>query len=146
MTKYRGHGAVIEVDDDVLTLTKEGVSAKLVGSTGSRKIPTQAVIGVNFKDATRLVNGWLQIVLAGEPLGTANASDPNTILFRHKSQRQFEELRDHLLAVIDDHTQLGFDSTAVGYDPAARTRLQALEEQRAARHARLAERRQEAEE
>jgi Domain of unknown function (DUF4429) len=75
---YVGYGAEIEIEGDVLTLTKEGLAAKATGTVGSRRIPLAAIAGVNFKDATRLVNGWLQIVVGGVPPATRAKSAPNS--------------------------------------------------------------------
>jgi hypothetical protein len=125
---YKGYGAEITIDQDHLVLAKVGMSAKLIGTTGTRRIPLQAVAGVNFKDSSVLMNGWLQLVLGAEPAGEASASDPNTVLFRHKSRAHFAGLRDYLLGVVETNRAQGVDPATVPYDAPAQTRADRLVE------------------
>ncbi|WP_372343677.1 hypothetical protein [Streptomyces sp. KL116D] len=69
------------------------MAAKLSGQrVPARTLPLAAVSDVAFKDASRLVNRASQIAFGGEPLpaltATTAASDPNTVLFRHKQRRE----------------------------------------------------------
>jgi hypothetical protein len=133
MPVYEGYGADISIDGNVLTITKKGLAAKSIGNAGTRRIPLEAISDVNFRDATRLVNGALQLVVGSEPSAKAAASDPNTVLFRHKSKDQFASLRDYLLSVVERNRELGIDPATVSYEAAAKTRLQVAQERQATR-------------
>lgn len=117
MTIYEGYGADITLDGDDLILTKKGMTAKISGGPRQRRIPISALSDVEFKDASRLINGSLQIVIGSEWPGRAEATDPNTVMFTRKSQNQFAELRDTLLTKIHENRQRGVDSTHVAVEP-----------------------------
>ncbi|WP_372346774.1 hypothetical protein [Streptomyces sp. KL116D] len=93
MGAYDGYTGRIEVDDHTITILRQGMAAKLSGQrVPARTLPLAAVSDVAFKDASRLVNRASQIAFGGEPLpaltATTAASDPNTVLFRHKQRRE----------------------------------------------------------
>jgi hypothetical protein len=132
---YKGYGADLAIDGEVLVLTKKGIGSRLFGTTGVRRIPFQALAGVNFRDASRLTNGCLRLVLGGEPARRADPDDPNTIIFLYGSQAQFAALRDYLLGVVATNRELGIDPSTVAYDPPTKSRLQRLEDTQAAMEA-----------
>lgn len=118
MGAYDGYTGRIEVDDHTITILRQGMAAKLSGQrVPSRTLPLAAVSDVAFKDASRLVNGHLQIAFGGEPLpaltATTAASDPNTVLFRHKQREAFRELAAFLQKVVAMNRSQGVDSAQV---------------------------------
>ncbi|MGV9710007.1 hypothetical protein ACWDTI_05025 [Gordonia sp. NPDC003424] len=98
-TSYNGHGARFEVDASSITKVN-GAAVGAAFGTGAR-IALPSVIGVNFKPATLLVNGYLQVVVAGIAPAKAAAGDPTTVVFTRKTQVQFEQLRDWLQHVAE---------------------------------------------
>lgn len=128
---FNGYNGTIAVNGEQLTITHSGFAARTGGLVRDqpREIPLRAISGVNFKEATRLVNGWLTLGLGGaEPVrlnaGTA-ASDANTVMFRHQQKDDFEKLRDLLLSVIEKNQEAGVDPSTVAFDsPQQKGRLQ----------------------
>lgn len=130
--EYEGYNGKIVVDGDVLILEHAGIPAKVGGLvTGkARRIPLQAVSGVSFKPASRMTNGSLTLGLGGaearEVSASTAASDPNTILFRHKAATAFRALYDWLLTVVAYNREHGIDSSAFPFDAAEATRRSAM--------------------
>jgi hypothetical protein len=120
--KYEGYNGQIDVGDDELVITRDGMKARaLFGkNTPERRIPLQAVSGVRLREATRLKNGWVQLLLGGEAAdelsaGTAG-SNANTVLFTHGKKDQFRELHDRLAAIVAENAGAGVDSSRVDWD------------------------------
>ena len=103
--KYDGYNGAIEVNERELTILREGVLARAnFGKAGPRTFPLVAVAGVRFVEATRLKNGYLQILLAGEEnspqiSATAAISHANAVLFAYKSNEAFGGLANWLNGV-----------------------------------------------
>jgi hypothetical protein len=120
--RYEGYNGQIEVTDDELVITRDGAKARLIfgKDTAERRIPLQALSGVRLKEATRLSNGWVQLLLGGEipaelSTGTA-ASNANTVVFTHKKRAAFQELHHRLEAVIAQNADAGIDAAQVEWD------------------------------
>lgn len=127
--EFKGYNGTIEVDGELLSITHSGLVAKAGGLVRDqpRRIPLQAVSGVRFKEATRLANGHLTLGLAGaDPVdvGSQAASNPDTVMFRHRDNEQFQRLQQWLLAVVETNRKAGIDSSAVEFDPAGKTRIE----------------------
>ena len=83
-----------------------------------RVIPLQAISGVRLKPATRLGNGYLQVLVGGEEApepstGTA-ASNIDTVMFTHKNREAFEQLSAWLETVVAANEAAGIDPSAFG--------------------------------
>jgi Short C-terminal domain/Domain of unknown function (DUF4429) len=133
---FNGYNGTIAVNGDQLTITHSGFAARTGGLVRDqpREIPLRAISGVNFKEATRLVNGWLTLGLGGaEPVrlsgGTA-PSDANTVMFRHQQKDDFEKLRDLLLSVIEKNQEAGVDPSTVAFDGPQQTRLERMQDKK----------------
>lgn len=119
---YEGYNGQIEVDGDVLVVTRTGMMARTAfgKDVPPRRIPLQAISGVRFKEATRLGNGWLQLILGGVEGQAATAktaaSDPDVVLFTHAKRESFDQLHQWLLAVIDHNRSQGINSAEVEFD------------------------------
>jgi hypothetical protein len=95
MTRYEGYNGQLAVEGDMLVLTRDGVIARAAyGKAAPRRIPLAAISGVRSRPATRLRNGWLQILVGGIDGGEpATPSDhPDVILFTWAKREQFAEL------------------------------------------------------
>lgn len=105
-----GTFVVIERGGGFRTLATQGLK-------GEKRIPLSSVTSVQFKGATHMTSGYLQIGLLGasESKGgyIAAASDENTVSFFIKHQRFFEPMRDYILAQIGRTEEA--EATAPGF-------------------------------
>jgi Domain of unknown function (DUF4429) len=130
---YDGYNGRLSVEEEVLTLVHWGLVAKGGGlaTDRPRRIPLQAVSGVAFRPATRLVNGYITLGLGGATapeLGATEAgSDPNTVTFRHRDSALFHGLYDWLQGVVRYNQEHGIDCAAVAFDAPAATQLRRSE-------------------
>lgn len=136
--EYRGYNGTVGVDADHLTITHSGMPARVSGleCDRPRRIPLQAVSGSAFKDATRLTNGWLTIGLRGEApaeVGATAASNPETVMFRHKDRDRFRSLHHWLLTVVAQNQSLDIDASTIEVEHAGPTRLERLQEKQGQR-------------
>lgn len=131
--EYRGYNGAIVVDEAQLTINHTGIGAKIGGLAHDqpRAIPLQAISGVRLKQASRMVNGYLTLGVGGAEVPELNAgtiaSDPNTVLFRHKDKDHFQSLHDWLVTVIDRNQAEGIDPSTVAFDEAGETRLERMQ-------------------
>lgn len=118
--RYEGYTGQFAVEGDAIIITREGMNARMgFGKTAPRRIPLAAVSGVEFIDATRLKNGYLQLGLGGRPmpkLGMDAPSDSDTVVFVHKNRDQFRSLYEWLLTVVQHNSAAGIDPTAIEYE------------------------------
>ncbi|WP_345180758.1 DUF4429 domain-containing protein [Actinomadura verrucosospora] len=126
-SEYVGVNGRILLEGETLILVRSGLRSKMVGhAEESRRIPFQAISGVRYKEAGRMVNGYLQLGLGGvEPqaLNVGNAaSDPDTVLFTWGKRNDFEHLRSRLQQVVTVNRASGTDPAAFPYDGASPTR------------------------
>lgn len=133
---FNGYNGTIAVNGEQLTITHSGFAARTGGLVRDqpREIPLRAISGINFKEATRLVNGWLTLGLGGaEPVrlnGGKAPSDANTVMFRHQQKDDFEKLRDLLLNVIGKNQEEGVDPSTVAFDGPQQTRLERMQDKK----------------
>jgi hypothetical protein len=120
--KYEGDNGQIEIRERELVITREGFRARAAfgKNTSERRIPLEALSGVNMKEATRMMGGWLQLLFGGEEpteLSTGTAgSNANTITFAHKKRDTFRELHARLLAIVNENSEAGIDPGNVEWD------------------------------
>lgn len=116
--RYRGFNGEIETDGRTLAITRSGLVAR--GAFGKnvepRVIPLRAIRGVRLKPATRLMNGWLQLLLGGgdtPELSTGTApSNGDTVMFTHKNREAFGQLHRWLESVAAENTAHEVDPSA----------------------------------
>lgn len=111
--RYDGYNGSIEVSETSLTVLREGRLARLsFGKAPARVIPLAAIAGARLQPATRMTNGFVQIVLVGEEapeLGmTTAASYSNAVLFTHKGNEAFAVLQGWLQHVADRNRAEGW--------------------------------------
>jgi hypothetical protein len=118
MTTCKGHNGDITLEGETLTITRSGVVARATFGKDVELvvIPLQAIHGVRVKPASRLMNGWLQLLIGGVEapelaIGTAS-SNGHTVMFTHKNREQFEGLRTWLDAVVAKNVAAGIDPSA----------------------------------
>lgn len=106
MTIYEGYTGTITTGDEGLVITRASRLARIqFGSESApRRVGIGEIVDVRFKPSSRLVNGWVQLVLAGQPApqltaGTA-ASNPETVLFKHSQREGFAELHKWLQGAV----------------------------------------------
>lgn len=65
---------------------------------GNKEIRIGNISAIQFKEATRMTRGYLQISMSGGSEDKGGlfdaASDENTVLFKRKQQEDFEKARD----------------------------------------------------
>jgi hypothetical protein len=94
--EYKGYNGTIVTEGDHLIITHSGLVAKGGGLVVDqpRRIPLQAVSGVELKEASRMVNGWLTVGLSGvtppQLSGGTAGSNADTVMFRHKNKDEFK--------------------------------------------------------
>jgi len=145
--RYEGYNGqiVADMEASTLTITREGVVAKVnFGKGAPRIIPLAAISAVRLVPATRVRNGHLTLGLNGSDapeLGLAlAASNMDTVLFTSKKSEIFQQLHEWLLAVIQHHAELGVDSTAHEASGGRPARSQELSEMVAEQKEKSAER------
>ncbi|GGV33769.1 hypothetical protein GCM10010182_66940 [Actinomadura cremea] len=125
-SEYVGVNGRILLERETLILVRSGLRSRMVGhAQESRRIPFQAISDVRYKEAGRMVNGYLQLGLGGvEPqaLNAGNAaSDPDTVLFTWGKRSDFEQLRARLQQVVAINRASGIAPATVPYDGATPT-------------------------
>lgn len=100
----KGYNGQITADDEWISISHKGVLGFVSqGLKGEKRIPVASVISVQFKDATSLVNGYIQFATAGgeNSRGIMSATqDENSVMFLKKQQSNFENLRTFVEAKI----------------------------------------------
>lgn len=98
-TIYSGYGADLSVDAAVLTVMPKGIGR--AGSVGAQQIPLAEIVGVEFKEASRLTNGHVCVLTKDHPqFGGTN--DTRLVRFTHKQRESFSQLKtwlDHVVKV-----------------------------------------------
>ena len=102
--EYKGYNGSVVIESDGLMIRREGLSRAMSAASPSRWVPLTAISDVSLHPSTRLTNGWITLGVMGNAArqlgaGTA-ASDPDTILFRHRDAEMFAALHDWLRSVI----------------------------------------------
>lgn len=105
--EVKGLNGTIEVYANYLIIKRKGAMAFLTqGVKGDKQIPFKNLTSIQFKEATSLVNGYIQFgVLGGMESrgGIMDAGkDENTVMFMKKDLGGFVELRQMLEKVISE--------------------------------------------
>jgi hypothetical protein len=137
MAEFTGYRMTVELSDDELVIHRVGVVAKAVGA--QVRVPLDALIRVEFKDANAMVNGSLLLTLPGEQSpSVGRASDPYTIIFRRKTRDEMAELCGLLEQRIERNQESGVDPSATPFERVAGR----LDEAKAKREARTGRRKE----
>ncbi|WP_192498297.1 SHOCT domain-containing protein [Halorussus halophilus] len=115
----KGANGQVELKQSKIIIKRKGMLAKLghMGK-GNKEIPISSITSIQFKDAGRVTNGYIQFGQSGysESDGGAfdAANDENSVMFKRKQQEEFETLKEE----IDDIRENGGDSGGRDTDPA----------------------------
>ena len=109
MSAARGYNGTVSFDGHVVSITREGVLARVSFGRSEKRIPIRSIAAIQIKPAGALTNGFIQFTVPGgiERGGqhgsrTLNAaSDENSVVFLRKHQADFERIRDEIEAAIN---------------------------------------------
>ncbi|MGC5248838.1 hypothetical protein ACPXB3_18155 [Gordonia sp. DT219] len=105
----RGYGADFIIDEQSIKKVNRAMQKVLFGQ--GAEIPLRSVVGCKFKEATRTINGSVQVLAAGVSPANAQASDPYTVIFTHRRRVEFERLCEWLNHVASVNCTLDVDDT-----------------------------------
>ncbi|GGF16670.1 DUF4429 domain-containing protein [Williamsia phyllosphaerae] len=96
MVEYRGYGKTLVIEGDSVIMKPTGATRLFIKN---HRIPIEEIEGARFTEATRLINGHLQLIVAGVEPGKPQATDLHTVLFTYGHAEPFVELYQWLKAV-----------------------------------------------
>jgi DNA polymerase-3 subunit epsilon len=105
VAEIKGYGAKFVVGDDSIAKVSSRLTG-LIAGVGAR-ISYADVRAINFRAASVLRNGHLQVISAKLPPGSPSASEPCTVLFSRSQQPEFERLANWLNEVVRINQGLG---------------------------------------
>lgn len=90
----------LTVDDTTVTISRSRLQSFGPKARGEKRIPITSIGAVQWRNATNITSGYIQLTIAGavERGGGAfkAANDENSVLFTKKQQTEFEIIRAHL--------------------------------------------------
>ena len=106
----KAYSGSLSFDGRAVTITREGFLARASHGRGEKRIPLKAIQAVQWKDAGRLTNGFIQFTVAGGVESTAQkggrtaaaAGDENSVVFTRKQAADVRAFRDAVQAAMDD--------------------------------------------
>ena len=122
--KVEGYTGTVYFDGATVRIERKKALARLSAGKGEKVIPVAAITSVQLKPAGPLVNGYIQFTVPGGIEGRGGfgtqtldaVADENSIIFRRKSQKDFEVLRDAVQAAVVAHHQGGTETPPSGDD------------------------------
>lgn len=112
---FKGYNGQIEFDGNFVIIRRKGGMALLSqGMKGDKKIPVANITSVQFKTATSLVNGYIQLATSSsESRGGINAaaSDENTVMFLKSQMADAEAIKDAIEAAMTERLAGGSSGT-----------------------------------
>lgn len=102
---FEGHGAIVELTDHSLIISRHGLGSFLTqGIKGEKTIPFKSLTALQFKPAQNQMGGYIQFSVKGEIAsrgGIFDATlDENTVMFTKVQYPDFEILRRKIDAEI----------------------------------------------
>ncbi len=100
MLSAKGIAGQVEADESFVTITRNGVRAKInYAEKGDKRIPISRISAVQFKSAG-FTDGYIQFTMAGSSENRsglfAGRNDENTVQFKSKHQDDFDAIREHV--------------------------------------------------
>ena len=93
-----GYTGQVVFDGKTVTISRKGAMAKLsFGFAGEKRIPVSNIISVQYKEASAMLNGYIQFATAaGESVGSLAAAtqDENSVVFTKSQNPAFAQLRE----------------------------------------------------
>lgn len=75
------------------------------GFDGTKTIFLRQLTALQFKEAGKVTNGYIQFIFPGSSESKGGlfdaTKDENTVIFSKEQQPEFEKLRDHIIARMD---------------------------------------------
>lgn len=96
---YKGLNGQIVINDTHLTISRKGfISVLSKGSSGDKTIPIDSITAIHMKPGSMISgNGFIKFCFGGSNEQQGNLSqavkDENAVIFRKKSNKEFEELK-----------------------------------------------------
>lgn len=107
----KGVNGQVDFDGETLKIARKGGVAALTHTLqGERVIPISQVISVQFKDATRLTNGYIHFATASTTAINSLAfvaADPNTVIFKLAQEDEFAQLRQEATDAAEKNRSAG---------------------------------------
>jgi hypothetical protein len=105
-----GINGQMSVDDNFIVISRKGLNAKFTqGLKGDKRIPMTSVTSVQFKEASALMGGYIQIGILGgveSNSGIIGAQyDENSVNFRKGQENHFSAIRDFIEAKIIERSK-----------------------------------------
>lgn len=95
-----GYTGQVVFDGKTVTISRKGAMAKLsFGFAGEKRIPVSNIISVQYKEASAMLNGYIQFATAaGESVGSLAAAtqDENSVVFTKSQNSAFAQLREQV--------------------------------------------------
>jgi len=102
----KGHNGQVEFDGQTVKIMRKGALALLTqGFKGEKSIPVTQIIAVQYKEASILLNGYIQFATAaGEGRGGVfdATADENTVMFASSQKAEFGKLREAVEAAMKE--------------------------------------------
>lgn len=112
-TEFKGWNGVIVVNSTDLLIERRG---PLSGRASEWRYPLAAVSGVSKAEPGTMKNGWLTILIGGQPdprltLTTAT-NHKNTVLFSKQQSATLDSVSEYLTSVVEHHKSHAIDAAA----------------------------------
>lgn len=103
---FEGVNGQIELSYSKIDITRKGAKSFLChGFDGTKTIFLRTLTAIQFKEAGKVTNGYIQFVYPGsieDKGGLFSAThDENTVMFSKQQEPEFKKLRDHIVMRMD---------------------------------------------
>ncbi len=128
-----GVNGQISTDENFVVIARKGLNAKLMqGLKGDKRIPMASVTSVQFKSASAMLVGYMQIGVMGGIESTGGLmgaqTDENTVTFRKGQESDFAAIRDFIESKIIERSKPQVITVQSAAPAAAPTKLEQLKQ------------------
>lgn len=106
-----GYTGQVVFDGKTVTISRKSAIAKInFGFAGEKRIPVSNIISVQYKEASAMLNGYIQFATAaGESVGSLAAAtqDENSVVFTKSQSSAFARLREQVESVMSSRNTAG---------------------------------------
>lgn len=106
-----GYTGQVVFDGKTVTISRKGAIAKInFGFAGEKRIPVSNIISVQYKEASAMLNGYIQFATAaGESVGSLAAAtqDENSVVFTKSQSSAFAKLREQVESAMSSRNPAG---------------------------------------
>lgn len=101
MITAKGHTGTVSFDGRMVTISHEGMAARLAHGQGEKRIPLRSITAVQWKEPAALTNGFVSFSLAGAVEANrqkggrtvAAVQDENSVVFTKGQREQMHALK-----------------------------------------------------